>query len=754
MAEYPLFVRFKFDGAQFNAGLKGASARLQAFGARAKAISAQMRTLSIPLAIAGGASVKMAADFDKSMTQIKSLVGVAGAEVDAMGEKAKVMASETGTSANEAAEALFYITSAGLRGEEAMSVLQASLKAAAVGLGDTKTVADLATSAMNAYGSSVLSATDATDVMVSAVREGKLEASELAGSMGRVLPMASAMGVSFEEVGAAFAALSRTGTNAAEAATQIRGIFSSLLKPTTEAEEALSQMGLSSAELRKQLKEKGLLSTLQTLKENFEGNDTAAQRVFGNVRALSGIMDLLGANAGTTQEIFERMTDSLGATDTAFEELAESAEFKLRKAINETKNSFMETGQVVLEALLPHLKELAEAITNLFKRFRNLDQDAQKNLITLGEIIIVAPLVVSAVGTMTTALGALGKAVAFLTGEAMLPRLASLLAKIATVGAIPLLFTGDTVDRATDTLLRVRDIVNEDLDLDDYSKGLDEILKKDNQLRFALAADKRNIIALNAEISKVANSFQNFGDVDLPDLDDSLETANEMSEAIDTMLAADGNLQYALASQKGSIESFGGLLSTISKLFTSVGSESDEAAEKSQTMAEKLHEAFQNIEMSASKAFMAIGQGLTNAFEAILSGENVFKTMAKYVGDLIKRLIAAAMAAALLTAIIGGGAGFNKDTFKGMFAAFSGFGQGKTAKAFASGGIVGTPTLGLVGEYAGARQNPEVIAPLDRLQSMLGNSGGNVNVTGQFRLDGQDLVVALERANKQRDNFV
>jgi len=202
MAEYPLFVRFKFDGAQFNAGLKGASARLQAFGARAKAISAQMRTLSIPLAIAGGASVKMAADFDKSMTQIKSLVGVAGAEVDAMGEKAKVMASETGTSANEAAEALFFITSAGLRGSEAMSVLQASLKAAAVGLGDTKTVADLATSAMNAYGSEVLSATDATDVMVSAVREGKLEANELAGSMGRVLPIASAMGVSFDEVGA------------------------------------------------------------------------------------------------------------------------------------------------------------------------------------------------------------------------------------------------------------------------------------------------------------------------------------------------------------------------------------------------------------------------------------------------------------------------------------------------------------------------------------------------------------------------
>ena len=132
------------------------------------------------------------------------------------------MATKTGRSANDAAEALFFITSAGLRGSEAMEVLEASLKAAAVGLGETKTVADLATSALNAYGSENLSATDATDVMVTAVREGKLEAGELAQSMGRVLPLASAMGVEFHEVGAAFAALSRTGTNAAEASTQIQ----------------------------------------------------------------------------------------------------------------------------------------------------------------------------------------------------------------------------------------------------------------------------------------------------------------------------------------------------------------------------------------------------------------------------------------------------------------------------------------------------------------------------------------------------
>ena len=71
--------------------------------------------------------------------------------------------------------------------------------------------------------------------------------------------------------------------------------------------------------------------------------------------------------------------------------------------------------------------------------------------------------------------------------------------------------------------------------------------------------------------------------------------------------------------------------------------------------------------------------------------------------------------------------------------------------AFANGGIVSGPTLGLMGEYAGAKSNPEVIAPLDKLKNMIGSrQAQQVNVGGEFRLNGQDLVVALQRAEKQR----
>jgi uncharacterized membrane protein len=69
---------------------------------------------------------------------------------------------------------------------------------------------------------------------------------------------------------------------------------------------------------------------------------------------------------------------------------------------------------------------------------------------------------------------------------------------------------------------------------------------------------------------------------------------------------------------------------------------------------------------------------------------------------------------------------------------------------FAEGGIISGPTIGLMGEYAGARTNPEVIAPLDKLQGMLGNSE-KVVVEGVIR--GEDIVLSSERYNRRLNNF-
>jgi hypothetical protein len=73
--------------------------------------------------------------------------------------------------------------------------------------------------------------------------------------------------------------------------------------------------------------------------------------------------------------------------------------------------------------------------------------------------------------------------------------------------------------------------------------------------------------------------------------------------------------------------------------------------------------------------------------------------------------------------------------------------KGPQATAFAEGGIVSGPTLGLVGEYPGASSNPEVIAPLDKLKGML-NTNEQSGFVASTTIHGRDLAIVLERYNK------
>jgi TP901 family phage tail tape measure protein len=405
-----LLIRIGADTKSLDRSLKDMERNLNKAGKNIQSIGGSLMKMAAPFAIAGAAGIKMAMDFETSMNKVVSLVGISREEVESMAPAVKKMAADMGISSKQAADALFFITSAGLRGKDAMDALEMSLKASASGLGEVEVIADLVTSAMNAYGSETLSASNATDVLVAAVREGKLEASELSAAMGSVLPIASNMGVSFDQVGAAMAAMSRTGTGAAEAATQLNGIMAALLKPTKEAEDTLSQYGLSAEELRRQMSEDGLLATLQTLKERFGDNTTAMASVFGNVRALKGVLDMMGASAEVNAEIFANLTDTTGMLDTAFDETAQTTQFKFNQTMERAKNVLLDLG----ETLLPLFNKIINLISKWVERLQKLDPAILENAVKIGLLIGGLGAVIKVVGmvisTFGTAIGIFTKA--------------------------------------------------------------------------------------------------------------------------------------------------------------------------------------------------------------------------------------------------------------------------------------------------------------------------------------------------------
>ncbi|MBD3284686.1 phage tail tape measure protein, partial [Candidatus Uhrbacteria bacterium] len=286
------------------------------------------------------------------------------------------MAPTVGRGPEELADALFFVASAGIRGAEALEVLEMSAKASAAGLGETKVVADLVTSAMNAYGSEVLGAEEATNILVAAVREGKAEADQIAGAMGAVIPLASEMGVTFDQLGAAFAGMTRTGTDARVAATQIKAILSSLKKPTDDAKDALREMDLSAGGLRKQIREDGLISALETLRVTTDQyGEEMVSRVFPNIRALVGILDLMGANMEDNIAIAERMVDTTGALDAAMDAASQTSEFKWNEALVTLEVTMVELGDVMKTVILPILETFGKVVGNIGDRLGAMSEE-------------------------------------------------------------------------------------------------------------------------------------------------------------------------------------------------------------------------------------------------------------------------------------------------------------------------------------------------------------------------------------------
>lgn len=794
MADNQLRVTLLGDASKLNATLNTASGRLKKFGQGISSVGKSLQTrLALPLAAAGGASIKMAADFDKSMTKITSLVGIAGDEVDGMRGQVRDMATQFAVSSSEAAEALFFITSAGLRGADAMDTLEASLKASAVGLGETATIADLATSAMNAYGSDTLGASQATDVLTSAVREGKLEASELAGAMGAVLPVASNMGVSFHEVGAAFAAMSRTGTNAAHASTQLTAILSGLLKPTSQAEDALNAMGLSSAGLKQQIKEEGLLATLQTLKTEFDQNSDAAAQVFPNIRALKGVLDLLGSGAATNAEIFNRMNSTMGATQTAFDATSQSAEFKMRKALGTVRESFSQLGSQLLTGLLPIFQQVTGAIQQVFAAFFNLDSGTQKLILGLGVIATVLPTIITLVGSLTTVMGVLLSPIGLV---------AAALAGIAFI----------IYKNWNEVLPVVVGLYNQFVDLynsSDLLRGIIFSLKAAFVSVFAVAK-AQVMIFVNAfkTMWKLIKEFSDkgfkgsFGDILSEGFEESKEIAKQAGEDISNALTDAVAATAGSQLEKKTVEQVQGALSNVAEQATGfvqgligdvggggaaapakgtaggdgaapdaatdpIGLPDPEETGKKVNLIKQYLEGLGLSMEQINEIATSVGDSVANAFSNMSAGlveslglaENGFqgfvKGMIQTVLDLIAMMLAQSISQAIAGATASGAASgpaaifttpaFIATAVGGVMSAFA------AIPKFADGGIVSGTTLGMMGEYTGAKQNPEVIAPLNKLEGMLGTKQPQqVNVGGEFRIQGQDLVVALQRADRNR----
>ena len=387
----------------FRADLSG----LHAFQAGLRSVRRRLNTMAIQsgqtgliIGAMGGFAAYTFAGFQTELAKTEGLVGINRDQVQAYAEDIKKLAPAIGVGPRKLAEALFFATSAGLRGVAVNEALERSAVASRVGLGDQAHVVDLVTSAMNAYAHQGLSATQVTDSLTEAVRLGKLEPASLAIAMGQVLPITSALKVEFSEVSALMAAMSRTGTEASKASIQLGQVMNTLLKPTKDAEEGLEEVGLSAQELRDMAGSGhgGLFRTLQMLQTAFDGNNQALVKVFPNIRALRGVFDLLGPSMETNAWIIDEMADSTGVLDEAFKAVSNTLSQKWNEAFAQAQVLLIDMGKRVSPYIIQGLA-LARQFMDVWSATPERTKDNVAQLFLLAPALLATAVALKALAT-------------------------------------------------------------------------------------------------------------------------------------------------------------------------------------------------------------------------------------------------------------------------------------------------------------------------------------------------------------------
>jgi TP901 family phage tail tape measure protein len=316
-------------------------------------------------------SVQSASELESKFAEVTTLMDGNRDAAEEFGDEVARLSSEFAVQGGqvETVNSLYDILSAGFDDtESATTVLEESLKSARAGLAEASTTADLLTTILNGYGMEASEAGQVSDVLFQTIESGKTRMSELAGSLGRVVPTASEMGVGIEEVSAAVATLTARGQSTDEAVTAINRTLTSFLKPTGDAADVIDRMGYESG--RALVEQEGLAGAIEEVQEHANNSSDELTDVVGSVRAMRATLPLANEASEDFQENLEAMDESAGAADEAFKEISDTTRFQFQQALNSLRSEMTRTG----ETFLPTVTDMIGGVEDLVSSFADLNR--------------------------------------------------------------------------------------------------------------------------------------------------------------------------------------------------------------------------------------------------------------------------------------------------------------------------------------------------------------------------------------------
>ena len=338
--------------------------------------------------------VEAADKFEYGIAKVQSIAQVSEQSLSIMADEIQQVAVEYGIFATDVSEAVYQAISASVDANEAVEFTANAAKLARGGFTDLTSAVDVVTTALNAYGKEANTTEHIMDDLITTQNLGKVTVNELAQNMGTIIPTASALNVSLDQLSSGYVVMTRNGVRAAESTTYMRAMLNELSSEGSDVAEVLQEeTGKSFGQLMKEGMSLG--DVIAILGNSVNGDSEAFKNLFGNIRAGLGALSILNAGTDEFNAVLKEMEDNAGATDLAFQTMADTAEM-----VDQRFQAAAENAKVALgETLSPTIEKIKELGIEVLEKVTEFIEQNPELVAALTGVVVA----VTAVGAAITA---------------------------------------------------------------------------------------------------------------------------------------------------------------------------------------------------------------------------------------------------------------------------------------------------------------------------------------------------------------
>lgn len=289
---------------------------------------------------------------ESAMAKVGTIADTAKVPLESLSSQVLQVSGDMHIGANEISEAAYQAISAGQDTGNAVAFAGKASMLAKAGFTSSASAVDILTTALNAYGKGADEVGHVSDVLLTTQNLGKTSVDELAGSMGRVIPLAAAYNVSLENLSSGLAIMTANGIATAEASTYTKSMLNELGDTGSTVGKILQQQtGKSFAELNADGKSLG--DALQILYDKVGGNATEFAGLWSSVDAGTGALSLASSGADKFNGVLQQMQADSGLTQTAYDTMTDTMAYKL----DGVKTNAQNLGTALFDAVSGRLGE-------------------------------------------------------------------------------------------------------------------------------------------------------------------------------------------------------------------------------------------------------------------------------------------------------------------------------------------------------------------------------------------------------------